>query len=59
MGDSRMSDDLKILKIRLYWALLHKPEQELTDPEINVMYELSFDLDIRDVLQSQARRKKG
>jgi hypothetical protein len=54
-----MSDDLKILKIRLYWALLHKPEQELTDPEINVMYELSFDLDIRDVLQSQARRKKG
>jgi len=45
--------ELRQVKARLYYLLLKLPEGELTDasPELDLMYALSRDKDIQDILQ--------
>lgn len=55
-----MKQELIDLKCRLYGALLDKSSKSLTDitdSEINIMYELCKDRDIQNILEKAMKRK--
>jgi len=51
-------NELKQAKIKLYTLLLKKPVDDLTEQEINIVYELAFDKDIKNHLNKFIQEKQ-
>ena len=43
-------EDIKQAKIKLFLLLLHCKDHDLSDNEVDIMYQLSIDRDIQEVL---------
>lgn len=57
MGRDKMSQfELIEAKKMLYGLLLSKDKNKLTDSEIKIMYELTFDNDIQDILRKEFQK---
>ena len=51
-------DKLIEAKARLYLFLLRKPNEKMTNGEINICYELSFDDDIRAIFTEALEKER-
>lgn len=56
-GRKGMNEDIKKLKTGLYLALLNKKVEELTDTEIDLIYVLAEDPDIKEQLEVANERR--
>lgn len=51
--DTRLESLLKQYKLNLYFALLNKRTELLTDSEIETMFQLSLDTQVQEHLRSE------
>ena len=48
-------EDIKLAKARLYGLLLNIDPRDLTEAEVNEMYELSKDEDIKEIIRNSMK----